>query len=91
MEQAVLAFFAELFNIEDKDYWGYVASSGTEANIYGTFIVRETLTEDGSQSIAYYSEDTHYPVQKSLQILNVEQCQISSNQLGQIQVDELIN
>jgi len=91
MEQAVLSFFAELFHADDKDYWGYVASGGTEANMYGAFIGRETLAKEGCQPIAYYSEDTHYSVQKSLHILNVEQCQVNSNEFGQILVDELID
>ena len=90
MEQAVLSFFAELFHADDKDYWGYIASGGTEANMYGAFLGREALQTNNRRPIAYYSEDTHYSVQKSLHLLNIEQSEIKSNELGQIQVDELI-
>jgi histidine decarboxylase len=34
-ERAVLEFVARLFHVDDRKYWGYVTSGGTEGNLYG--------------------------------------------------------
>ena len=97
MERPVIDFFAELFHALDKDYWGYIASGGTEANIYGLYTGRVFL-ESSSKApaaskltpIAYFSEDTHYSIPKALRMLKIDQKVIPSTSKGAIQVPMLM-
>ncbi len=97
MELPVIDFFAELFHALDKDYWGYIASGGTEANMYGMYTGRIFLESSSQPSatskpipIAYFSEDTHYSIRKALRMLKITQKVIPSNPKGAIQVPMLI-
>ena len=58
-EKEVLAFFAELYQIED--WWGYVTTGGTEGNFYGLLLGRETYPD----GILYASADSHYSIGKA--------------------------
>jgi histidine decarboxylase len=59
-EREVIQFFAELFKAPPGNWWGYVTNGGSEGNLYGLYLARE-LYPDG---MVYYSEATHYSVQK---------------------------
>lgn len=37
----VLRWFAKLWDIEVKDFWGYVTTGGTEGNLHGIYLGRE--------------------------------------------------
>ena len=96
-EQPVLDFFAHLFHAADRNYWGYVASGGTEANMYGLYNGRVFLESPSKPSfvdrptpIAYFSEDTHYSIQKALRMLKVPYKIIPSTVKGSIQVSKLM-
>jgi len=68
LEGDVIQTFASLVNMPANDVWGYVTNGGTEGNLYGLYVARE-LHPDG---IVYYSEATHYSVQKIIRLLNVK-------------------
>uniref|UniRef100_A0A0V0H6L6 Putative ovule protein n=1 Tax=Solanum chacoense TaxID=4108 RepID=A0A0V0H6L6_SOLCH len=42
-EVAVLDWFAQLWEIEKDQYWGYVTNGGTEGNLHGILLGRELL------------------------------------------------
>ena len=53
-EVGVLDWFAQLWEIEKKDYWGYITNCGTEGNLHGIlvgYIPREFLP------IGYYNQN----------------------------------
>lgn len=85
IEREVLAFFAELYEAPENDWWGYVTSGGTEGNLYGLYLARELLPA----GIVYYSEDTHYSVSKILRVLDMRHIQIKSQRNGEIDYDDL--
>lgn len=59
-EREILKTFANSFGLSEGEYWGYVATGGTESNFWG---IREgfNMYPDGR---LYFSEKTHYSVEK---------------------------
>jgi len=91
MERSVLEFFAELFRARHRNYWGYVTSGGTEANMYGLYVGRSLLAKQwGGEPIAYFSEDTHYSIRKALRMLQIDYRVIPSTAKGAMRVPKLI-
>ena len=84
-EREVVAFFAALYHAPEDTYWGYVTNGGTEGNIYGLYLARESL----SNSVAYFSEDAHYSVKKAVRVLNMPNKQIKSQKNGEIDYEDL--
>lgn len=84
-EREVLAAFRELTQAPADSFWGYVSSGGTEGNIYGIFLGRELFPE----AVVYYSEDTHYSVNKILRCLHVRNIMIKSQPDGRIDLEDL--
>ena len=84
LEREVVQFFAELTGA-DEDYWGYVTNGGTEGNMYGLYLARELYP----QGIVYYSQDTHYSVNKILRILNAKSIMIRSQDNGEMDYQDL--
>src|ERR1700754_1577083 len=80
LELEVLKFFADLFKAPTDNWWGYVTNGGSEGNLYALYLARE-LYPDG---IVYYSEATHYSVQKNIQLLNLRSIVIRTNELGEM-------
>lgn len=85
IEQEVLQFFAELFHAPRDNWWGYVTNGGSEGNLYGLYVARE-LYPNG---IVYYSEATHYSVQKNIQLLNLKSIIIRTQANGEIDYADL--
>ncbi|MBL4677471.1 MAG: histidine decarboxylase, partial [Mucilaginibacter sp.] len=85
LEQEVLNFFADLFNAPKTNWWGYVTNGGSEGNLYGLYVARE-LYPNG---IVYYSEATHYSVQKNIQLLNLQNIVIRTQPNGEIDYNDL--
>lgn len=85
LEQEVLKFFAELFHAPVDNWWGYVTNGGSEGNLYSLYVARE-LYPNG---IVYYSEATHYSVQKNIQLLNLRSIVISTQENGEMDYDDL--
>ncbi len=84
-EREVLDVFRQLTHAPADSFWGYVSSGGTEGNMYGIFLGRE-LFPDG---LVYYSEDTHYSVNKILRCLHVRNIMIRSQPDGRIDLEDL--
>ena len=84
IEQEVLAFFAELVQASGS-HKGYVTSGGTEGNFFGLNIANQ-LYPDG---IFYYSERTHYSIEKILRIIKANQCPVSVLENGEIDYQAL--
>ncbi|NQX82950.1 MAG: histidine decarboxylase [Flavobacteriaceae bacterium] len=85
LEREVVDFFAQLFNADPKDYWGYVTNGGSESNLYGLYLARETFPK----AMVYYSESTHYSVKKNIHLLNIPSIIIRSQENGEIDYDDL--
>ena len=85
IEREVIAYFADLMRLEQEQAWGYVTSGGTEGNMYGLYMGRETFP-DGT---VYFSQDTHYSVVKLLRLLNIRNVMIRSQGNGEIDYEDL--
>ncbi|MDR6781716.1 histidine decarboxylase [Pedobacter africanus] len=87
IEKEVVRFFAELFRAQADDWWGYVTNGGSEGNLYGLYLARELHPK----GMVYYSEATHYSVQKNLHLLNMSNIVISTQDNGEIDYEDLEN
>ena len=85
MEKEVVAFFASLFRAKQDDWWGYVTNGGSEGNLYGLYLARELYPE----GMVYYSESTHYSVQKNVHLLNMPSIVIRTNEKGDVLFDNV--
>lgn len=85
MEKEVVQFFAELFRAQPDNWWGYVTNGGSEGNLYGLYLARELYPK----AMVYYSESTHYSVQKNLHLLNMPNIAVRSLANGEIDYDDL--
>ena len=85
MEKEVIEFFASLFRAEADDWWGYVTNGGSEGNLYGLYLARELHPK----GMVYYSEATHYSVQKNIHLLNMPNIVISTQENGEINYEDL--
>ena len=84
-EREVVSFFAELYHAPEETYWGYVTNGGTEGNIYGLYLARESF----SNGVVYFSEDAHYSIKKASRILGMPNIQIKSQKNGEIDYEDL--
>ncbi|CAN5850700.1 histidine decarboxylase [soil metagenome] len=84
-EREVVAEFAKFTQAPDDDWWGYVTSGGTEGNMYGLFLGRETYPE----GICYFSEDTHYSVAKILRLQHTRSLMLHSQPNGEMDYEDL--
>ena len=84
-EQEVVSFFARLYHAPEDTYWGYVTNGGTEGNMYGLYLARESLPN----GMAYFSEDAHYSIRKAVRVLNIPNKQIKSQKNGEIDYEDL--
>jgi len=85
LEKEVVAFFAGLFRAPEDNWWGYVTNGGSEGNLYGLYLARELHPK----GMVYYSEATHYSVQKNLHLLNMPNIVIRTQENGEIDYDDL--
>ena len=85
IEREVIYMFADLMRLPRDQAWGYVTSGGTEGNMYGLYMGRETFPE----GIVYFSQDTHYSVVKILRLLKARNIMIKSQPNGEIDYDDL--
>lgn len=87
LEQEVVRFFAKLFRANPQDYWGYVTNGGSESNLYGLYLARESYPK----GMVYYSESTHYSVRKNIHLLNIPSIVIRSQPNGEIDYEDFEN
>ncbi|NP_001311605.1 histidine decarboxylase-like [Nicotiana tabacum] len=84
-EVAVLDWFAQLWEIEKDEYWGYITNGGTEGNLHGLLIGRELhLT-----GIIYASKDSHYSIFKAARMYRMEIETINTLVNGEIDYADL--
>ena len=84
-EKEVIAFFAELYQC--KNYWGYITSSGTEGNLYGLLLGRETYPN----GILYASADSHYSINKAARFFKIPHLVVDSQNNGEMDYDDFKN
>ncbi|GGB02418.1 histidine decarboxylase [Puia dinghuensis] len=85
IEIEVLQFFASIFKAPENNWWGYVTNGGSEGNLYGLYVARELYPE----GIVYYSEATHYSVQKNIQLLGLRSIVIRTDDEGEMDYADL--
>ena len=85
LEKEVLQIFQQWTHAPGDGIWGYVTNGGTEGNMYGIFLARETFPN----GMVYYSEDTHYSVAKSLRVLHTRNIMLKSQPNGEMDYDDL--
>jgi len=85
IERDVILFFAKLFRADLQDFWGYITNGGSESNLYGLYIARELYPK----AIVYYSETTHYSVQKNIHLLNIPSIVVKSQENDEIDYNDL--
>jgi histidine decarboxylase len=84
-EREVIEFFADLFHAPANDHWGYVTNGGSEGNLYGLYLARELFPH----GMVYYTEATHYSVQKNIHLLNMEGIVLRSQPNGEMDYQDL--
>ncbi|MCU7548549.1 histidine decarboxylase [Chitinophagaceae bacterium LB-8] len=84
-ERDVISFFAELFKAPVANWWGYVTNGGSEGNLYALYLARELYPE----GMVYYSEATHYSVQKNVHLLNMPSIVIRATENGEMDYEDL--
>lgn len=84
-EREVVSFYADFFNAPANNHWGYVTNGGSEGNLYALYLAREIYPN----GIVFYSEATHYSVQKNLHLLNMKSIVIRSQPNGEMDYDDL--
>lgn len=84
-ERDVLSFFAALFHAPQKNWWGYVTNGGSEGNLYALYLARELYPN----AMVYYSEATHYSVQKNIHLLGMSSIVIRCKENGEMDYDDL--
>lgn len=84
-EREVVGFFQKHLRASAHDTWGYMTSGGTEGNLYGLYLARETLPT----GIIYYSEHTHYSAAKLVRVLGARSIMIRGQDNGEIDYEDL--
>jgi len=87
IEREVVEFFADLFKAPENNRWGYVTNGGSEGNLYALYLARELYPS----GMVYYSETTHYSVQKNISLLNMPSIMIRSDEKGEIDYEDFTN
>ncbi|KAL5231544.1 hypothetical protein ABZP36_030320 [Zizania latifolia] len=84
-EVAVLHWFANLWELQRDQFWGYITSGGTEGNLYGLLVGRELFPN----GILYASYDSHYSVFKAAKMYRVKCIRIATTVSGEMNYADL--
>jgi histidine decarboxylase len=85
LEMQVIEFFADLFELPPDDRWGYVASGGTEANIYALRLARELYPD----AMVYHSTAAHDSIAKAADLLRMPSTPIRTDHSGEMDYHHL--
>lgn len=85
IEREVVQFFAEIFKAPKENSWGYVTNGGSEGNLYALYVARELYPH----GMVYYSEATHYSIQKNINLLGMPSIVIRANESGEMDYEDL--
>jgi len=80
-----LGFFTKLYGVRDEDVESGVTAGGTWGNYIGLLAGRERFPD----GILYYSEDSHYSVDKAARLLNMKVRKVPSLPNGEIDYAKL--
>jgi histidine decarboxylase len=83
--QTALSFFSNLYGVRDGDVFSGVTAGGTWGNLIGILAGRERFP----RGILYYSEDSHYSIDKVARVLGMEVRKVKSLPNGEIDYDKL--
>lgn len=86
-ELEILEFFAQLWNIPNGSFWGYVTNSGSEGNLQSILVARENFPD----GIVYTSAETHYSIFKAAHFYRMKAISIPTSWNGSIKLDILRN
>ncbi|BBF04732.1 TPA: histidine decarboxylase [Haemophilus influenzae] len=86
-EKDVMEYFYDLFKISKEDAWGYVTNGGTEGNMFGIWLARETFPN----STLFYSKEAHYSAAKIVTLLRMKSCVVERQKDGVVDYEDLIN
>ena len=86
-EKEVMEYFYDLFKINKEDAWGYVTNGGTEGNMFGIWLARETFPD----STLFYSKEAHYSAAKIVTLLRMKSCVVERQKDGIVNYEDLIN
>lgn len=85
-EKEVMEYFYQIFKINKEDAWGYVTNGGTEGNMFGIWLARETYPN----STLFYSKEAHYSVAKIVNLLRMKSCVVERQANGIVDYEDLI-
>lgn len=83
-EIEVLDFFARLWQIERKDYWGYITTCGTEGNMLGILYGREAFPD----GVLLASRASHYSVMKAARMYRMGHQYVDAQLSGEMDYDD---
>lgn len=86
IELEVLQFFTKLWNINYENSWGYITNAGTEGNLQGLYVARESAK--GQPHIFYTTENSHYSIFKIARILQLNMVIIKSQENGEMDYND---
>ncbi|RHN81709.1 putative histidine decarboxylase [Medicago truncatula] len=84
-EVSVLDWFANLWNIDNSEYWGYVTTGGSEGNLHGILVGREQFPD----GILYTSQESHYSIFKIARMYRMHCVKVGSLFSGEIDCVQL--
>lgn len=84
-EIGVLQWFARLWEIDERDMWGYITNCGTEGNLHGILTGREVMPD----GILYCSRASHYSVPKAGRMYRMELCFVEVNERDEMDCQSL--
>lgn len=84
-EREVLHFFMKLYGLAKHKGWGYITTGGTEGNMQGMLIARDTMVD----GVCFFSQDTHYSIKKIMRLLKIKYHEVPSLENGEIDCVEL--
>lgn len=82
IELEVIQWFSDLWGI--KDAWGVILNGGTEGNLQGLYVARESALSFNKNHVFMTSEDSHYSIFKIAKILSLNLCTIKSQDNGEM-------
>ncbi|MEU8332266.1 histidine decarboxylase [Micromonospora sp. NPDC048839] len=86
-EREVLNWHADLFRAPTGDRWGYLTGDGTEANQAAILLARDRFA--GADPVLYYSQATHYWINKTAGMFGLPEVVIRTDNTGEIDYDDL--
>jgi histidine decarboxylase len=89
VEQRVVEWFANLYDLPADQAWGYVTGSGSEGNTWGLLLGREACGGVQARPVLYSSSAAHYSVAKAALVLGVPHCVVRQQSTGEMDYDSL--